>query len=138
MFDYLAHVENMPSRATEFAREARRGGQRLSRGNGLGEFLIETAPIASFTMFQAPDMPDALFDAQHGSLAKSRDSDFLLYDRRRPSRSASVRMPSSELATVRSQDAATIAPHQAPSAQRSVPSSPRYSNAVPLPLARNS
>ena len=53
-------------------------------------------------------------------------------------RSASVRMPSSELATVRSHDGATTAPHQAPSAHRSVPSSPRYSNAVPLFPGRNS
>ena len=60
------------------------------------------------------------------------------YDWRCARRSASVRMPSSELATVRSQDGATIAPHQAPSAHRSVPSSPRYSNAVPVALARSS
>jgi hypothetical protein len=53
-------------------------------------------------------------------------------------RSASLRMPSSEFATVRSHDGATSAPHQAPSAHRSVPSSPRYSNAVPLALARSS
>ena len=59
-------------------------------------------------------------------------------DRRWARRSASVRMPSSERATVRSQDGATTAPHHAPSAHRSVPSSPRYSNAVPSPLARSS
>ena len=40
------------------------------------------------------------------------------------------RRPAS-VATVRSHDGATTAPHQAPSAHRSVPSSPRYSNAVP-------
>jgi hypothetical protein len=63
---------------------------------------------------------------------------FVLHDRRWARRSASVRTASSEFATVRSQERATTAPHQAPSAHRSVPSSPRYSNAVPVVLGRSS
>jgi hypothetical protein len=63
---------------------------------------------------------------------------FVRQDWRCARRSASARMRSSEFATVRSHDGATTAPHQAPSAHRSVPSSPWYSKAVPVPLARRS
>jgi 3-methyladenine DNA glycosylase AlkC len=56
----------------------------------------------------------------------------------RSRRSASVRTLSSECSTVRSQDGATMSAQMPPSAHRSVPSSPRYSNAVPVPLARSS
>jgi hypothetical protein len=70
--------------------------------------------------------------------APQRSRTFIFHERRCARRSASVRIPSSEVATVRSHDGATIAPHHAPSAHKSVPSSPRYSNAVPISLALSS
>jgi hypothetical protein len=103
VFEYMAEIENVPSWATEFARELKRGPDGYRVVNGLGEFHFEiradretgvidmyAGPDAgqlavfptravglpdgrtaySFTMFQAPDMPDALFDAQHASLRR--------------------------------------------------------------------
>jgi hypothetical protein len=103
VFDYMADIENVPSWATEFARELKRGTDGYRVVNGLGEFHFEiradrdtgvidmyAGPDAeqlavfptravglpdgrtaySFTMFQAPDMPDELFDAQHASLQR--------------------------------------------------------------------
>ena len=103
VFDYLSEVENLPSWATEFARELRRDADGYVVVNGLGAFRFEiradratgvidmfagpdrarmavfpTRAVAlpdgrtaySFTMFQAPDMPDDLFEAQHASLCR--------------------------------------------------------------------
>jgi uncharacterized protein YndB with AHSA1/START domain len=41
VFRYLSDVENLPSWATEFARELRREGDRWIITNNLGEFLFE-------------------------------------------------------------------------------------------------
>jgi hypothetical protein len=103
VFDYMAEIENVPSWATEFARELKRGPDGYRVVNGLAEFHFEihadrdtgvidmyAGPDAeqlavfptravglpdgrtaySFTMFQVPDMPDALFDAQYASLQR--------------------------------------------------------------------
>jgi hypothetical protein len=103
VFDYLAEIENLPSWATEFARELRRDADGYLVVNGLGEFRFEisadratgvvdmfagpdrehmalfpTRAVAlpdgrtaySFTMFQDPEMPDELFDAQYASLRR--------------------------------------------------------------------
>ena len=103
VFDYLADIHNLPTWATEFARELRREGDDYKVVNGLGEFYFEikadpqtgvidmfagpskdhmaifpTRAVAlpdgstafSFTMFQAPNMPDELFEAQHESLKR--------------------------------------------------------------------
>ena len=103
VFDYMADIENVPSWATEFARELKRGPDGYRVVNGLGEFHFEiradrdtgvidmyAGPDAeqlavfptravglpdgrtaySFTMFQLPEMPDELFDAQHASLQR--------------------------------------------------------------------
>jgi hypothetical protein len=103
VFDYLSEVENLPSWATEFARELRRDADGYVVVNGLGALRFEiradratgvidmfagpdrarmavfpTRAVAlpdgrtaySFTMFQAPDMPDDLFEAQHASLCR--------------------------------------------------------------------
>ena len=103
VFEFLAEIENLPTWATEFARELKREGTDYKVTNGLGEFFFEihadadsgtidmfagptkeamsifpTRAVAlpdgrtaySFTMFQAPGMPDALFDSQHASLQR--------------------------------------------------------------------
>ena len=103
VFDYIADVENLPTWATEFARELKRDADGYSVVNRLGEFRFEiradrdtgvvdmfagpdrhrmavfpTRAVAlpdgrtaySFSMFQAPDMPDELFDAQYASLQR--------------------------------------------------------------------
>jgi hypothetical protein len=103
VFDYLAEIENLPSWATEFARELKRDDEGYSVVNGLGEFRFEiradrdtgvvdmlagpdrdhlalfpTRAVAlpdgrtaySFTMFQGPEMPDELFEAQYASLRR--------------------------------------------------------------------
>ena len=103
VFDYIANIENLPTWATEFARELKRYSDGYRVVNGLGEFRFEiradrdtgvvdmfagpdrermavfpTRAVAlpdgrtaySFTMFQSPDMPDALFEAQHASLRR--------------------------------------------------------------------
>ena len=103
VFDYMADIENLPSWATEFARELRRDDDGYRVVNGLGEFCFEiradpatgvidmlagpdrdtmavfpTRAVAlpggrtayTFTMFQAPGIPDELFDAQHASLQR--------------------------------------------------------------------
>jgi hypothetical protein len=103
VFEYMAEIENLPSWATEFARELRRDPDGYRVINGLGEFRFEiradratgvvdmyagpdrdhmavfpTRAVGlpdgrtafSFTMFQGPDMPDDLFDAQYASLRR--------------------------------------------------------------------
>jgi hypothetical protein len=103
VFGYMAQVENLPSWATEFARELRRDGDRWIIRNGLGELVFDIRADEStgvidmlagpsedelavfparvvglpdgstaftFTMFQAPGMPDELFEAQHASLLR--------------------------------------------------------------------
>jgi len=103
VFDYMAEIGNLPTWATEFARELKRDADGYSVVNRLGEFRFEiradrdtgvvdmfagpdrhrmavfpTRAVAladgrtaySFTMFQAPDMPDELFDAQYASLQR--------------------------------------------------------------------
>ena len=103
VFDYLADIHNLPTWATEFARELRREGDDYKVVNGLGEFYFDirsdrgtgvidmfagpakdqmavfptrAVPLPdgrtaySFTMFQGPDMPDELFEAQHRSLQR--------------------------------------------------------------------
>ncbi len=103
VFEFLAEIENLPTWATEFARELKREGTDYKVANGLGEFFFEiradadsgtidmfagptkeamsifpTRAVAlpdgrtaySFTMFQAPGMPDELFEAQHASLQR--------------------------------------------------------------------
>ena len=103
VFDYLADVENLPSWATEFARELRRDADGYVIVNGLGEFRFEiradratgvidmfagpdTEHMAvvptravgladdrtayTFTMFQGPETPDELFEAQYASLQR--------------------------------------------------------------------
>jgi hypothetical protein len=103
VFAYLAEIENLPTWATEFARELRREGDDYKVVNGLGEFYFQICadPAAgvidmfagpskdqmaifptraislpdghtaySFTMFQAPNMPDELFESQYRSLQR--------------------------------------------------------------------
>ena len=103
VFDYLSRVENLPSWASEFARELKFEDGRAKVVNGLGEFYFsidadeETGVIDmyagptedelgvfptrvvslpdgrsaySFTMFQAPGMPDELFESQYRSLLR--------------------------------------------------------------------
>jgi hypothetical protein len=41
VFDWMADIENLPSWATEFARELRRDGDRYKVVNGLGEFFFD-------------------------------------------------------------------------------------------------
>lgn len=107
VFDYLADVDNLPSWATEFARELRYDGGKPKVFNNLGEFffrieadrptgvidmyagpeenamaLFPTRVVAlgdgssayTFTMFQAPGMPDALFESQYESLRREFDN----------------------------------------------------------------
>ena len=107
VFDYLSRVENLPSWATEFARELKYEDGKTKVVNGLGEFYIafesdsETGVIDmyagpaedelalsptrvvalpagqsayTFTMFQAPGMPDELFESQHASLEREFDN----------------------------------------------------------------
>jgi uncharacterized protein YndB with AHSA1/START domain len=62
VFAYLSDIENLPTWATEFARELRHDERGYTVVNGLGEFR--------FTMFQSPDMPDELFESQHDSLCR--------------------------------------------------------------------
>ncbi|HEY7258172.1 MAG TPA: hypothetical protein VH459_03845 [Gaiellales bacterium] len=101
VFAFLSEVANLPTWATDFARELRYEGDRAKVVNGLGEFyfaidadpgtgvidmyagqtehamtvfpsrVVALGPDRSaytFTMFQAPGMDDALFDAQYRSL----------------------------------------------------------------------
>jgi hypothetical protein len=103
VFDWMADIENLPSWATEFARELRHEDGRYKVVNGLGEFFFSiradrdtgvidmfagpaedqmavfpTRAVAlpdgrcayTFTMFQAPGMPDELFESQHASLER--------------------------------------------------------------------
>ena len=103
VFSYLARIENLPSWATEFARELRYEDGRAKVVNGLGEFFFSIeadertgvidmyagpteddqglfptrvvelpggATAYSFTMFQAPGMPDGLFESQYQSLLR--------------------------------------------------------------------
>ena len=103
VFDYLSTIENLPSWATEFARELKFEQGKAKVVNGLGEFffsvsadrgtgvidmhvgptedrmalfptrVVALAPDRSaytFTMFQAPDMPDELFESQYHSLLR--------------------------------------------------------------------
>lgn len=103
VFEYMAEIENLPSWATEFARELKHDAEGYLVVNGLGEFRFEiradratgtidmfagpdrahmmvfpTRAVAlpdgrtaySFTMFQGPDMPDELFEAQYASLRR--------------------------------------------------------------------
>ena len=103
VFAYLAEIENLPTWATEFARELKREGDDYKVVNGLGEFyfqiradsttgvidmfagqskddmaifptravsLPDGSTAYSFTMFQPPDMPDALFESQYRSLQR--------------------------------------------------------------------
>jgi hypothetical protein len=103
VFDWMADIENLPTWATEFARELRHEDGRYKVVNGLGEFFFSikadrdtgvidmfagptedqmavfpTRAVAlpdgrcayTFTMFQAPGMPDELFESQHASLER--------------------------------------------------------------------
>ena len=103
VFDYLSRVENLPSWATEFARELRYEEGKAKVVNGRGEFYfaIEADPETgvidmyagptedelglfptrvvglpggasaySFTMFQAPGLPDEEFESQYQSLLR--------------------------------------------------------------------
>ena len=103
VFSYLSRIENLPSWATEFARELKYENGRPKVVNGLGEFYFEldadektgvidmyAGPSESelglfptrvvglpdggtaftFTMFQAPGMPDELFESQYESLVR--------------------------------------------------------------------
>ena len=103
VFEYMAEVENLPSWATEFARELKHDADGYRVVNGLGEFRFEISAdrstgvvdmfagpdrehmavfptravglpdgrtAFSFTMFQAPGMPDELFEAQYASLRR--------------------------------------------------------------------
>jgi hypothetical protein len=107
VFDYLADVENLPTWATEFARELKFEDGKAKVINGLGEFYfsIEADPDTgvidmyagpteeelavfptrvvglpggqvaySFTMFQAPEMPDELFESQYEALLREFDN----------------------------------------------------------------
>jgi uncharacterized protein YndB with AHSA1/START domain len=107
VFAYLSEIENLPSWATEFARELRRDDRGYTVVNGLGEFRFDiradaatgvidmyagpdedqmavfpTRAVAlpdgrtsyTFTMFQGPDMPDALFDSQYRSLCRELEN----------------------------------------------------------------
>jgi hypothetical protein len=107
VFDYLADVENLPTWATEFARELKFEDGKAKVVNGLGEFYfsIEADPDTgvidmyagpteeelavfptrvvglpggqvaySFTMFQAPEMPDELFESQYEALLREFDN----------------------------------------------------------------
>ncbi len=103
VFSYLSRIENLPSWASEFARELKYQDGKAKVVNGLGEFYFsidaheETGVIDmyagpeedklglfptrvvelpgggsaySFTMFQAPGMPDELFESQYQSLLR--------------------------------------------------------------------
>ena len=108
VFDWMSDIENLPTWATEFARELVRDEQgRWKVRNGLGEFffaidadaetgvidmlagpapdrmaVFPTRAVAlpggrtayTFTMFQGPDQPDELFEAQHASLQREFDN----------------------------------------------------------------
>jgi hypothetical protein len=107
VFDYLAEIENLPSWATEFARELKYEDGKTKVANGLGEVyfeidadertgvidmyagpteeelslfptrvveLPEGRSAYSFTTFQAPGMPDELFESQYQSLLREFDN----------------------------------------------------------------
>jgi hypothetical protein len=107
VFAYLSTIENLPSWATEFARELKYEHGKAKVVNGLGEFYFgieadaETGVIDmyagpteeelalfptrvvelpgersafTFTMFQAPGMPDHLFESQYESLLREFDN----------------------------------------------------------------
>jgi hypothetical protein len=94
VFDYLSKIDNLPKWATEFARELKYDDGKAKVVNGLGEFYFRIAadeetgvdelalfptrvvPLPdgrsafTFTMFQAPGMPDDLFESQYQSLRR--------------------------------------------------------------------
>jgi hypothetical protein len=103
VFAFLSEIDNLPTWATEFARELRFEDGKAKVVNGLGEFyfsidadvesgvidmyagpsedelmlfptrvvpLSDGRSVYSFTMFQAPGMPDDLFESQHESLRR--------------------------------------------------------------------
>jgi hypothetical protein len=103
VFAFLSEIDNLPTWATEFARELRFEDGKAKVVNGLGEFYFSidadvesgvidmyagpsedelmlfptrVVPLSdgrsaySFTMFQAPGMPDDLFESQHESLRR--------------------------------------------------------------------
>lgn len=99
VFGYMSDIENLPRWATEFARELRCVDGEYRVVNNLGELHFEiradvidmlagpsrdelavfpTRAVElpdgrtaySFTMFQAPGMPDELFESQYASLRR--------------------------------------------------------------------
>src|SRR6266545_2923108 len=88
VFGYLSEIENLPEWATEFARELRRDEEGYTVVNNLGEFrfeiradqmvvfptraveLADGCTAYSFTMFQAAEMPNELFNSQYESLKR--------------------------------------------------------------------
>lgn len=58
VFDYIANIENLPTWATEFARELKRDADGYSVVNGLGEFRFEIRAdrdTGVVDMFAGPD-----------------------------------------------------------------------------------